>query len=231
MRIGLIVSSGGAVFKSVKRILDKLSSYQHQFYVIVDRHSSIYNFCVENDIEAELIIEPDNTRFSHRAFELFSHKWDVEVVCLFYTRLVTESLFSNILTVNIHPSLLPDYKGFGAIEHALHDNYPRLGATLHEVDESIDGGKIFAQLATNITYQMKNLPSKAYTASYIQKVYLMLLLIDKLENLEIGYNKDKLANVLSSRLNDSQAIPPYQLRQEYYEQVLRIQSDENLEVI
>jgi phosphoribosylglycinamide formyltransferase-1 len=231
MRIGLIASSGGAVFKSVKQILDECSSQKHQFYVIVDRQCSIYDFCIENDIEAELIVEADNARFSERAFELFSHQWDVAVVCLFFSRLVTEPLFSNILTVNFHPSLLPHYKGFRAIEQAINDDYPQLGATLHVVDESVDGGQILAQLATTITAQMKNHPSKAHTASYVQKVYLMLILIDKLEGLEISVDKERLAQILLSKLVEPQSIPPYQLKQAYYEQVLRIQSVENLEII
>tara|TARA_R110002012_G_C11663069_1_gene612417 strand:- start:1303 stop:1998 length:696 start_codon:yes stop_codon:yes gene_type:complete len=231
MRFGLIASSGGAVFKAVKQILDECSFQQHQFYVIVDRQCPIYDYCISNDIEAELIIEPDNARFSQRAFELFSHQGDVAVVCLFFSRLVTESLFSNILTVNFHPSLLPHYKGFRAIEQAISDDYPQLGATLHVVDESIDGGQILAQLATAITAQMKEHPAKAHTASYVQKVYLMLVLIDKLEGLEISVGKEKLAQLLLLKFNQPQVIPPYQLRQAYYEQVLRIQSVENLEII
>jgi phosphoribosylglycinamide formyltransferase-1 len=231
MRVGLIASSGGAVFKSVKQILDEYSFQQHQFYVIVDRQCAIYDYCIENDIETELIIEPDNTRFSQRAFELFSHQWEVVVVCLFFSRLVTEPLFSNILTVNFHPSLLPNYKGFRAIEQAIDDGYPQLGATLHVVDESIDGGPILAQLGTSITAQMKKQPSRAHTASYVQKVYLMLVLIDKLEGLEMSIGKEKLTKVLTSKLYDPDAVPPYHLRQAYYEQVLRIQSIENLEII
>lgn len=230
MRFGLIVSSGGAVFKAVKQILDECSFQQHQFYVIVDRHCSIYDYCLSNSIEAQLIIEPDNSRFSQRAFELFRHQWDVAVVCLFFSRLVSESLFSNILTVNLHPSLLPNYKGFRAIEQAIDDDYPQLGATLHVVDESIDGGPILAQLATPITAQMKKQPSRAHTVSYVQKVYLMLLLIDKLEGLEMSIGKEKLTEVLTSKLNESKSVPPYHLRQVYYEQVLRIQSIENLEI-
>lgn len=231
MRFGLIVSSGGAVFKAVKQILDECSFQQHQFYVIVDRHCSIYDYCISNDIEVQLIIEPDNARFSQRAFELFRHQWDVAVVCLFFSRLVSESLFSNILTVNLHPSLLPNYKGFRAIEQAIDDDYPQLGATLHVVDESIDGGQILAQLATAITVQMKEHPAKAYTASYVQKVYLMLVLIGKLEGLEMSIGKKKLTEILISKLNEPKAIPPYKLNQAYYDQVLRIQSDENLEII
>ena len=99
------------------------------------------------------------------------------------------------------------------------------------VDESIDGGQILAQLATAITAQMKEHPAKAHTASYVQKVYLMLVLIDKLEGLEISVGKEKLAQLLLLKFNQPQVIPPYRLRQAYYEQVLRIQSVENLEII
>ena len=49
--------------------------------------------------------------------------------------------------INLHPALLPAFKGARAIEQALEYGVKIFGATIHYVDESLDGGKIIAQRA------------------------------------------------------------------------------------
>jgi len=47
--------------------------------------------------------------------------------------------------INIHPSLLPKYKGIDAIGQALNAREKYTGVTIHYVDEGIDTGTIIAQ--------------------------------------------------------------------------------------
>ncbi len=47
--------------------------------------------------------------------------------------------------LNIHPSLLPDFKGVDPVFAALYANQTRLGVSVHRVDENFDTGEIFAQ--------------------------------------------------------------------------------------
>ena len=47
--------------------------------------------------------------------------------------------------VNIHPSLLPSFKGLNAIDQALDYGVKVTGVTTHYVDASIDGGRIILQ--------------------------------------------------------------------------------------
>ena len=51
---------------------------------------------------------------------------------------------------NIHPSLLPLYRGKNAQEQALKDNAKISGCTVHLVNENIDKGKILAQIIVPI---------------------------------------------------------------------------------
>ena len=49
--------------------------------------------------------------------------------------------------VNIHPSLLPAFRGAHAIEQALEYGVKVFGVTIHYVDATLDGGKIISQRA------------------------------------------------------------------------------------
>lgn len=47
--------------------------------------------------------------------------------------------------VNVHPSLLPKFKGRNAVQDALDEGEFETGCTVHLVTEEVDGGKILAQ--------------------------------------------------------------------------------------
>jgi phosphoribosylglycinamide formyltransferase-1 len=78
--------------------------------------------------------------------KLREHK--VEFVCLAgYMRLLSKEFvraFPNRI-VNIHPSLLPNFKGLDAQKQALEAGAFVTGCTVHYVDEELDHGAIIAQ--------------------------------------------------------------------------------------
>ena len=47
--------------------------------------------------------------------------------------------------INLHPSLLPKYKGLNAIEQAMKAGETETGATVHFVNEHLDSGAIIKQ--------------------------------------------------------------------------------------
>ena len=74
----------------------------------------------------------------------------VERVCLAgYMRIVGETLLGAYggRIINIHPSLLPAFRGAHAIEQALAYGVRVFGVTIHYVDATLDGGRIIAQRA------------------------------------------------------------------------------------
>ena len=75
---------------------------------------------------------------------------EVELICLAgYMRIVGEELLSAYEghIINLHPSLLPAFKGARAIEQAMEYGVKVFGASIHYVDSSLDGGRIIAQRA------------------------------------------------------------------------------------
>lgn len=74
----------------------------------------------------------------------------IDLVCLAgYMRILSDELLGAYgdRIVNVHPSLLPAFKGAHAIEQALEYGVKIFGVTIHWVDASLDGGRIIAQRA------------------------------------------------------------------------------------
>lgn len=74
----------------------------------------------------------------------------IGLVCLAgYMRLIGPVLLERYggRIINIHPSLLPAFKGAHAVEDAVAYGVKVYGITIHYVDESLDGGRIIAQRA------------------------------------------------------------------------------------
>ena len=74
----------------------------------------------------------------------------VELVCLAgYMRIVGETLLQAYegKIINIHPSLLPAFKGAHAVEQAVAYGVKVYGISIHWVNSDLDGGRIIAQRA------------------------------------------------------------------------------------
>lgn len=52
--------------------------------------------------------------------------------------------------INVHPSLLPEFRGLGAMEQALEAGVERTGVTVHYMVEEVDAGPVIVQEAVPI---------------------------------------------------------------------------------
>lgn len=74
----------------------------------------------------------------------------IDLVCLAgYMRIVGPVLLGSYAgrIINIHPALLPSFKGAHAIRDEFEYGVKVFGVTIHYVDETLDGGRIIAQRA------------------------------------------------------------------------------------
>ena len=74
---------------------------------------------------------------------------DVTVVCA-YGLLIPDSLLARGLWLNVHPSLLPRWRGAAPVERALLAGDARTGVTIHETVKALDAGPIAAQEAFDV---------------------------------------------------------------------------------
>jgi phosphoribosylglycinamide formyltransferase-1 len=80
--------------------------------------------------------------------ELEKDKLDL-VVLAGFMRILTPIFTQSVKAINIHPSLLPLFKGTKAIERSFESDMKVAGVSVHEVSSELDGGKIIAQECFN----------------------------------------------------------------------------------
>ena len=80
-----------------------------------------------------------------RMIELF-RAWKVDLIILAgYMRVIKNPDAFPAPMINVHPSLLPKYKGLNAVEQAMDSGDSVTGCTVHYVTEELDSGTIIAQ--------------------------------------------------------------------------------------
>ena len=112
-----------------------------------------------------------------------SHKHEDEIVKLFeawhvdliilagYMRVVKNPSAFPCPIINVHPSLLPKYKGLHAVEQAMEAGDAVTGCTVHYVNEELDGGEIIMQAEVEI---LPHDDVKSLTKAIQRKEYAIL---------------------------------------------------------
>jgi methionyl-tRNA formyltransferase len=72
------------------------------------------------------------------------------VVVAAYGLLIPDELLARALWLNVHPSLLPRWRGAAPVERALMAGDPRTGVTIHRTEPELDAGPIAAQEAFDV---------------------------------------------------------------------------------
>lgn len=217
MRIGVICSAGGSAFLEVADACPHV-----EFFVLTDRPCGVEEGCKARNIPFVRIEEPSNEGFSARAAEILTARGEFDFVLMFFGRLVTEPLLSRFLLLNIHPGLLPAFKGKSAVRQAANGGVRFFGATLHIANAEMDAGPILAQACQPLR------PGDAMPylnkMSFLHKVSLFLVAIDLFEtkNVRIENGQVHLNPALCAwdRLNPALTNP------RYLEAVRRLQARE-----
>ena len=72
--------------------------------------------------------------------------WRVDLILLAgYMRVIKNPSAFPCPIINVHPSLLPKYKGLNVVERAMEAGEEETGCTVHYVNEELDGGEIILQ--------------------------------------------------------------------------------------
>lgn len=171
-RVGVITSSEG---HSLASFVEALSGTDVVFDVVTDRCCGAEQASRSLGIDCTRLEFGDRDAFSGESAEHFAQR-GTEVVLLLFNRIVSEALYARVPCLNIHPALLPAFKGMTAIDEARQGLVRFLGATLHLVTGEVDGGPIVAQAVSPVSPEW---PIESYQAvSFVQRVGLACVGVD-----------------------------------------------------
>ena len=99
----------------------------------------IINYRVIQTAEKKILLELKNNK--------------IKLICLAgFIKIISKSFIKNFKgkIINIHPSLLPKYKGLNTHQKAIKNNEKYSGCTVHYVSPKLDSGKIILQKKVKI---------------------------------------------------------------------------------
>ena len=138
MKIGVMCSGNGTNFENIVRTCTK-----HEVVLMV--HNKKECGALKRAAKYGIPHCYVNAKDEDQMVELFK-AWRVDVIILAgYMRIIKDPNAFHCPIINIHPSLLPKYKGLHAVEQALDSGDKVTGCTVHYVNEELDGGEIIYQ--------------------------------------------------------------------------------------
>ena len=156
MKIGILISGRGS---NMSAIIDAVQSGRipdsEVTLVISDKTSAEgLQKAKQRGIETLVIEKNGRERAEHDAEILAElEKRNIQLICLAgYMRLLSKQFVQDYPNriLNIHPSLLPAFKGLDAQEQAIEYGVKVSGCTVHFVDENLDHGAIIAQKTVEV---------------------------------------------------------------------------------
>ncbi|MGC2236295.1 MAG: phosphoribosylglycinamide formyltransferase [Pyrinomonadaceae bacterium] len=156
MKIGILISGRGSNMSAIVEAVQGGFIPGSDVCVVISdkRGAEGLKKAKERGIEAVVVEKKGRTRAEHDA-EIIAEleKRNVGLVCLAgYMRLLSPEFiraFPNRI-LNIHPSLLPSFRGLEAQKQAIEYGVKVSGCTVHFVDEDLDHGAIILQKAVEV---------------------------------------------------------------------------------
>ena len=110
--------------------------------IYCEKNSYAHSYCREKKIKFYIYTTKKSV------FKIIASNKDNRIICNGLKYIIPRSLIElcKYKIINIHPSILPNYKGQFPINN-MHANKEKfIGATIHEVSPNVDSGKILSQL-------------------------------------------------------------------------------------
>ena len=137
-RLGVMCSGNGTNFENIVR-----SCTDHEVMIMIHNKKKCgaakraenfgINHCYVSHKDEDQMV---------KLFEV----WNVDLIILAgYMRVLKNPSAFPCPIINVHPSLLPKYKGLHAVEQAMESGDKVTGCTVHYVNEELDGGEIIMQ--------------------------------------------------------------------------------------
>ena len=153
INLAIFISGRGTNLKSIYNFSKRKNSILNVKLVISDNQDAKgLKFSDNNKIYTKIIKFKKKKEAEYKILKLLTLK-KIDLICLAgFMKILSEDFLkkSNLKILNIHPSLLPKYKGLNTHMRAIKNKDKFSGCTVHFVNKKLDSGKIILQMKVKI---------------------------------------------------------------------------------
>ena len=153
INIAVFISGTGSNLKNLIKDSKKKNA-KYKVYLVVSNHTKAkgLNYASRTKIKKK-IIDYSNLRSSEKILLKYLKKNKIQIICLAgFMKILSKNFIDNFVgkILNIHPSLLPKYKGLNTHQRAIKNKEKYSGCSVHIVNSKLDSGKIILQKKVKI---------------------------------------------------------------------------------
>ena len=196
IRLGILASGNGSNFEFIIKSIQNNELNAEVSILIVNNPSCLaIEKAIKYDIPYVIINHRDcNSRLEHDKLIMKKlEELSVELVVMAgWMRIVGEELINKFINrlINIHPSLLPSFKGINAIQQAIDERVTITGCTVHYVKKEVDSGSIIIQAAVPIQ-EHDNKETLTKRIQQMEHIILPLAIAKVAMNIRTGFRGNK----------------------------------------
>jgi len=195
--IAVLASGNGTNFQALAEAICKQKLKAKINLLITDKKNSFVRKRAKSLGIRDIFINPreckSDMEFNKEIVKILKREKVDLVILAGYMRIVSSFFVKsfNQKILNIHPSLLPAFKGTNAISRAFKYGCKVTGVTVHFIDEKVDHGPIILQKTVAIKKGMseKNLEEKIHKLEHKLYPQALKLILDKKVKVKERYVK------------------------------------------
>ena len=154
LNCAVFISGSGTNFNSIlKNSLKKNFPIKVSLLITNNKKALGLNYAKRNNINFKVINSKKMFLFEKRVLKILKIN-NIKLICLAgFIKILSKNFIKKFKykILNIHPSLLPKYKGLNTHKRAIENNEKYSGCTVHYVTSKLDSGKILLQKKVKIS--------------------------------------------------------------------------------
>ena len=189
--------------------LEKINKSKHKLISVVtniakpsgrglhNKNTPVYNWCLKNNIKITTINNLNDQNFIDSLKKL-----SIDLFIVIEYRIIPPEVFNipKYGTINLHASILPNYRGAAPIQRALMNGDTKLGLTVFKIDSKIDTGNIINSKVYN--FNDKTTYEEAYSVLSKHGASFLLDSILKIKKNMILLKQDNSLSSKASKIRD-----------------------------
>ena len=153
INIAVFISGKGSNLENlIKCSKNKKSRFKISLIISNNSKALGLKYARKFNIKKKIINFNNNKLIEKNLFKVFERK-NINIICLAgFMKILSKSFIKRFdgKIINIHPSLLPKYKGLNTHFRAIQNKESYSGCTVHYVNSKLDSGKIILQKRVKI---------------------------------------------------------------------------------